>query len=127
MEILIKRLDNRAKLPVYNREASSGIDLFALEEVVVPANDKLIVATGIALALPVGYVGLICNQYQDVIKGKAELITAIIDSGFRDEIVIELVNKNCEPQSIKAGEKIAQLFLQQAERPLLIEAEDLES
>ena len=62
MEILIKRINENAKLPVYSNEAGPGMDLYALGEVSVAPGETVIVQTGVAMAMPVGYVGLIWNQ-----------------------------------------------------------------
>lgn len=57
MEILIKRLNPNAKLPVYGREAGPGIDLYTIEDVTIPPGEKKVLSTGISMAMPVGYIG----------------------------------------------------------------------
>jgi len=122
MEILIKRISDSAKLPVYGREAGPGIDLFASEEVTVEPGKHAVVSTGVALAMPVGYVGFVWNQ-QGVTTGQAiKVTTGVIDSGNREEIKIELKNIGNEAKTFRTGDKVAQLLIQQIHHASLIEA-----
>ncbi len=125
MEILIKRLNDQAKLPAYSREAGPGIDLYALDAVTIAPAEKVQVATGIAMAVPVGFVALVWNQHSSVINEAVKVTTGMIDSGYRGEIVVELINTGQETKMIAAGEKIAQLLMQKVHHAHLIEAEDL--
>ncbi|MEY3784246.1 MAG: hypothetical protein RLZZ230_568 [Candidatus Parcubacteria bacterium] len=124
MEILIKRLNDNAKLPVYSREAGPGIDLYASEEVTIEPSKRAIIATGVAMAMPVGYVGMIWNQ-QGVTTGEAiKVTTGVIDSGYREEIKVELKNIGTETKTFLVGDKLAQLLIQQIHHANLIEAEE---
>lgn len=125
MEILIKRLDEKAKLPGYASESASGICICSLDEVVIHPRQKNIVSTGVAIAIPVGYVGLIIDKKGCLLGESLEIESNVIDSSFREEIKINYVNNSDEEKTIGAGEKIAQLLIQKAERPMLIEAEEL--
>lgn len=125
MEILIKRLDDNAKLPAYGREAGPGIDLSSLHEVTIEPGARVQVSTGIAMAMPVGYIGFIWSQNPMTINDPIKVTESIVDSGYRDEIVIELTNTGGEGRTIAAGEVIAQLLVQQIHRAHLIEAEDV--
>ena len=127
MEILIKKLDERAKLPAYASEASVGIELYALDKVVLAPGERVSVATGIALALPVGYVGFIWCRHGNLADDPVKVTKGIIDSSFRDEVVVELTNTGTEERVYEAGDKVAQLLVEQVHRPRLIEAEDLSS
>lgn len=125
MEILIKRLHEDAKLPAYGREAGPGIDLSSLHEVVIEPGAKARVSTGIAMAMPVGYVGLIWSQDTMTISDPLKVTQGIVDSGYREEIIVELTNTSGATRTIAAGEVIAQLLVQQVHRAHLIEAEDV--
>ncbi|NCT02286.1 hypothetical protein GW766_03515 [Candidatus Parcubacteria bacterium] len=127
MEILIKRLYENATLPVYGREASSGIELCALTGVVIKPGMTVLVPTGIAMAVPVGYIGLVWGAPTMVVGNPIKVTTAIIESRHRDEIVIEISNTGTESKKISAGEVVAQLLVQQVHHAQLIEAEDLSS
>ena len=127
MEILIKRLSEQAVLPVYSSEAGPEIDVHSLGEVTIEPGAKIVVSTGIAIAMPIGYVGLLWNKSGMSVNDAVKVTSGIIDSGYRAEILIEMENAGDEPRAIGAGEKIAQLLIQKVERANLIEAEDLSS
>ncbi|MBP6881641.1 MAG: dUTP diphosphatase [Candidatus Pacebacteria bacterium] len=127
MEILIKRLEEKAKLPAYSHEAGPGIDLYALNTVIIEPGAKVRVQTGIAMAMPVGYIGLIWNEQPMVINSSLKVTRGMVDSGYRDEIVVELTNVGAETHTINAGETVAQVLVQQIHLAHLIEAEDLSS
>lgn len=122
MEILIKRISDKAKLPVYGREAGPGIDLFASEEVTVEPGKHVVVSTGVALAMPVGYVGLVWNQQGMTTGQTIKVTTGVIDSGNHEEIRIELKNVGTEAKTFKIGDKVAQILVQQIHHASLIEA-----
>lgn len=127
MEILIKRLNKNAKLPIYGREAGPGIDIYTLNEVVIEPMARVRVSTGVAMAMPVGYIGVIWSHDTMVIDNPIKVTTGIIDSGYRDEIIVELTNTGLESIVINAGEIMAQLLVQHVHHAHLIEAEDLSS
>jgi dUTP pyrophosphatase len=125
MEILIKRLNEGAKLPAYGREAAPSIDLYALHEVRLEPGARVQVPTGIAMAFPVGHIGLIVDQFNNIIDETIRVTFCTIDSGHRDEIKVELTNIGDTPCTFLPGAKIAQLLVEKAERAQLIEAEDV--
>lgn len=125
MEILIKKLNEQAKLPAYNSEASSGIDIYSLVGVTIEPGARVVVSTGVAMAIAVGYVGVIWNRKGVTLEEPLKITPGIVDSGFREEIKIELSNQGPESVSFGAGEKIAQMLIQKVERAKLIEAADL--
>lgn len=127
MEILIKKLNDQAKLPAYASEAGPGIDLYSLVGVTIEPGARVVVSTGIAMAVPVGYVGLIWNKNGMVTEEPLKVTGSRIDSGYRDEITVELTNAGSETLSISAGDQIAQILIQQVHRAHLIEAADLSS
>ncbi len=127
MEILIKRLDENAKLPAYGHEAGPGVDLYALNTVIVEPGAKVRIQTGVAMAVPVGYIGLIWGQNPMTINNSLKVTSGMVDSGYRDEIVIEITNAGAESHTINDGDVIAQIIVQQVHLAHLIEAEDLSS
>jgi dUTP pyrophosphatase len=127
MEILIKRLTDKAVLPAYSSEAGPEIDISSLEEVTIEPGAKIAVSTGVAMALPIGYIGLLWNKSGISINDSVKVTAEVIDSGYRAEILVEMENTGDEARAIAAGEKIAQLLIQKVERANLIEAADLSS
>lgn len=125
MEILIKRLSDQAKLPAYSSEAGPGIDLHSLNEVVVEPGVKVTVSTGVAMAIPVGYVGLVWSRNSLAITDPIKVSDSMVVSGYRDEILVEVENKGTEVVTFAPGDKVAQLMVQKIHRMQLIEAADL--
>jgi len=121
--IKAKLLSPDARLPVKVTGAAAGFDMFAAEEVVVPgaatANGRLslgraLVSTGLALAIPSGYVGRIGSRSGLSIERNIEVGAGWIDPDYRGEIKIELKNFGGEDFLVKTGSRVAQLFVLQA-------------
>ena len=113
MHIKLKRLDARAILPTRGSTLAAGVDLYALDGVTVPRGETVLVHTGIALAIPEGYAGLIYAR--SGLATKRGLAPAnkvgVIDADYRGEIMVALYNQSAVAQTVEAGERIAQLVV----------------
>ena len=115
MEIKIKRLNERAVLPVYASEGSAGADLTSAEErdITINSGETVFIGTGIAVEIPRGYVGLVYAR--SGLACKRNLAPAnkvgVIDSDYRGEIKVALHNHGKNPEIVKKGERIAQLVI----------------
>lgn len=113
--VRVKKLDNRAILPTYGSDCAAGADLYALTggEVVIEADQTVLIHTGIALEIPTGYAGLIYAR--SGIATKRGLAPAnkvgVIDSDYRGEIMVALHNHSGESQTVSDGERIAQMVI----------------
>jgi len=125
MEIEVKKLDPKAQLPVYFYEGDAGMNLFALEDIVIPTLQRVSVRTGIAMAIPTGYVGLILDRSSVAAKYGIHHFAGVIDSGYRGEILVVLYNSTTEDYKIAAGDKIAQMLIQPVASPELLEVKEL--
>ena len=111
----IKKLNEGATVPTYGSEFSAGADLYALSDapIVIEAGQTVLVHTGIAMEIPVGYVGLVFAR--SGLASKKGLAPAnkvgVIDSDYRGEIMVALHNHSAEAKTIDAGERIAQIAL----------------
>ncbi len=128
-EISVKKLKNNAILPTYGSEFAAGADLYAcLEEAVTiaPQETKLI-PTGLAMEIPLGWAGLIYAR--SGLATKRGLAPAnkvgVVDPDYRGEIMVSLHNHGTEPQTVEAGERIAQLVLTPYLTARFLEAEEL--
>ena len=114
-KVNIKRLNENAVVPTYGSEFSAGADLYACADapVTVEAGKTVLVHTGIAMEIPVGYVGLVFAR--SGLASKKGLAPAnkvgVIDSDYRGEIMVALHNHSAEDKTIDAGERIAQIAL----------------
>ncbi len=115
MEIKIKKLDQAATLPTYGSAYAAGADLYALPDtdVTVQPGQTVLIHTGIALELPVGYAGLIYAR--SGLASKKGLAPAnkvgVIDCDYRGEVMVALHNHGRVPQTVTGAERIAQLVI----------------
>ena len=115
MQVKIKRLDEKAVVPTYGTEYSEGADLYALSDadITVMPHETTLVHTGISLEIPEGYAGLIYAR--SGLASKRSLAPAnkvgVIDADYRGEVMVALHNHSDKPQTISAGERIAQLVI----------------
>ena len=115
VNVKIKRLDDNAVIPTYGSEFSAGADLYYAgnEPLTIEAGKTVLVHTGVAMEIPQGLVGLVFAR--SGLATKRSLAPAnkggVIDSDYRGEIMVALHNHSDLPQTIDAGERIAQLVL----------------
>ena len=127
----IKKLHPNAILPAYASVAAAGADLHALcneGSVTVEAGKTVLVHTGVAMAIPEGYVGLVYAR--SGMASKRGLAPAnkvgVIDSDFRGEIMFALHNHGDAPQTIESGDRIAQLVIAPVVTAAFEETDDLD-
>lgn len=128
MEVKIRKLTATAKLPVYGSEYSAGADLFSDEEgfVIAPGETHL-VHTGLSAEIPEGFGGFIyARSGLATKKGLAPANkVGVIDSDYRGEIRVALFNHSGVPQTVEAGERVAQLVIAPFLKAEFTEAEEL--
>jgi dUTP pyrophosphatase len=118
-------LDEGAYMPERAHEADAGYDLRTPEKITLPANDSIIVDTGVHIEIPKGFVG--------ILKSKSGLNinygitgTGTIDSGYTGSIRVKLYNNHYEPHTFHKGDKLIQLVLLPIITPELIKVDTLE-
>ncbi len=126
MTLKAKKLHPDALLPKYALANDAGMDFYANETLVLPPQERKLVSTGIALAIPQGYVGLIWDKSGIALKHGLKVMAGVIDSGYRGEIKILLHNLSSQPFTIERGKKIAQMLIQPIERKNIVEVDELD-
>lgn len=115
MKINIKKLNDNAIIPAYGSEYAAGADLYACieSEVTVNPHQTVLISTGIALELPVGYAGLIyARSGLATKKGLAPANkVGVVDCDYRGEVKVALHNHSEAPQTVAVGERVAQLVI----------------
>ncbi len=113
INIKIKLLNENAILPEKQHDSDAGYDLFSIEEVVLKPNEINKVKTGIALQIPTNYGGLVLPRSGLSSKHGISLINTpgLIDSGYRGELLIPLINHSINEYKVDRHERIAQLIL----------------
>ncbi len=118
LEILVTKLHSSAIIPTYAKPGDAGADLYSIEEKTLKPGERALVKTGIAIALPEGYVGLVHPRSGLALKNGISVVNSpgTIDSGYRGEIGVVLINHDLnESFSVKVGDRIAQLVIQKFE------------
>ncbi len=126
MTIQVKRLSATAILPQYALPQDAGMDFYADEETIIPPQERKIISTGIALAIPSGYVGLVWDKSGIAAKHGLKTMGGVVDSGYRGEIKIIVHNLSEEPYLVTKGTKIAQLLIQPVEQRTIVEVDTLD-
>lgn len=114
-DVKIKKLRDNAVVPTYGSEFAAGADLYAAvdEAVTIEPSETKLIPTGLALAIPVGFAGLIYAR--SGLASKRGLAPAnkvgVIDADYRGEVMVALHNHGKEAQTIEAGERIAQMVI----------------
>ena len=115
VEVKIKKISPNAVLPTYGTENAAGADLSAclFAPITIDPGQTFVVKTGLTMAIPEGYVGLIYARSGLATKrGLAPSNkVGVIDSDYRGEIMVALYNQSELPQKIEPGERIAQLVI----------------
>ncbi|WCZ39056.1 dUTP diphosphatase [Corynebacterium jeddahense] len=127
--IAVKRLDPDVPLPMRAHPEDAGADLYAAEDVVIEPGQRALVGTGIAIALPVGTVGLIHPRSGLAVKHGLSIVNTpgTIDAGYRGELKVCLINTDPEtPVAITRGMRVAQLVVQRVELVDFVEATELD-
>lgn len=118
MKIAIKKLDAEAKVPSYAHGTDAGMDLYYFgEDVVLGAGARGVFATGIAIAIPRQYVGLIWDKSGIAASAGIKVMGGVIDAGYRGEIKVCLLNTTNVPYVISSGNKVAQMLIQPVVNP----------
>ena len=115
MKLKIKKLQPEAVLPKYATQDDAGMDLFAIEDVEIMPMERKQIGTGIALEIPAGHVGLIWDKSGLSHKFGIKTLGGVIDSGYRGEIKVGVINLGTEKYIFEKGHKIAQMIIQKKE------------
>lgn len=125
VQIDIVRLDPELPLPSYAHPGDAGADLYARDDVTLLPGERRLVPTGIALALPDGYVALVHPRSGLAHRSGLSIVNApgTIDAGYRGEVQVCLVNLDpATPIELRRGDRIAQLVIQRFETATFVEA-----
>jgi len=125
--VRVVRLDHDLPLPAYARAGDAGLDLLAREALLLPAHGWGLVATGIAIELPVGWAAFVLPRSGLAARHGVSCLNApgLIDSGYRDEIRVILVNHSSEPYPVARGDRIAQMVVQPVPRVVWVPVDAL--
>jgi dUTP pyrophosphatase len=129
VDIALKMLDPELPVPSYAHEGDAGADLCAREDVTLAPGQRALVPTGVALGLPLGFVGLIHPRSGLATKHGLTVVNApgTVDAGYRGELKVTLLNTDAStPIMLKRGDRIAQLVIQKVERARFLQVQELD-
>ncbi|MDA7988764.1 MAG: dUTP diphosphatase, partial [Alphaproteobacteria bacterium] len=129
LRVQVSRLAGSEDLPLpsYATSGAAGMDLRASEDVVLGAGERLAVPTGLVVALPEGYEGQVRCRSGLALRHGLSLVNGVgtIDSDYRGEVKVLMVNLGSETVTLKRGERVAQMVVVAVERVELEESENL--
>ncbi len=128
VEIRIRRLGADVPLPAYAHPGDAGADLTTTVDVHLEPGERALVPTGISIALPEGYVGLVHPRSGLAARCGLSIVNSpgTVDAGYRGEIKVMLVNLDPrQPVVLRRGDRIAQLVVQRVEQATFVEVEEL--
>ncbi|MAS53589.1 dUTP diphosphatase [Nocardioides sp.] len=128
LAVQVVRLDRELPLPSYARPGDAGADLMTTTDLTLAPGERALVPTGIAVALPEGYVALVHPRSGLAVRHGLSIVNTpgTVDAGYRGEIKVLLINHDArEPVVLRRGDRIAQLVIQRVERARFTEVERL--
>jgi dUTP pyrophosphatase len=128
LDVNVVRLDPDLPLPQYAHPGDAGADLVTAVDVTLAPGERAMVPTGVAVALPDGYVALVHPRSGLAARHGLSIVNTpgTIDAGYRGEIKVMLINHDPQaPVELRRGDRIAQLVVQRFERARFVEVERL--
>ena len=122
----IKKLSPTAILPSYAHADDAGLDLCADETIIIQPGERQLIPTGLAMAIPSGYVGLIWDKSGIASQHGLKTMAGVIDAGYRGEVKILVYNLSNQPYTVQARTKIAQMLIQPVEQKRILEVPELD-
>jgi dUTP pyrophosphatase len=129
MKLKIKKLNSEAVIPAYQTKEAAGFDLHSIEDVVINPGERKLIGTGLAFEIEFGYEVQIRPRSGLAFKHGITVLNSpgTIDSDYRGEIKVLLINHSNSPFEIKKGERIAQAVVAPVIQAEIIEVEELSS
>ena len=128
LKIKIKKIAD-AKTPSYAHKGDSGVDLYAAEDYTLKPMERKLVSTGIRIAIPHGYEAQVRPKSGLAVEHGISHANSVgtIDSGYRGEIKVPLINFSDRPYKIEKGKKIGQMVFAKVEEAIFEETDELDS
>jgi dUTP pyrophosphatase len=128
VELQVRRLDPEVPLPAYAHPGDAGLDLATAADVELAPGERGAVPTGLAVAIPLGWVGLVHPRSGLARRHGVTVANApgTIDAGYRGEVQVLLVNLGQEAVVLRRGDRVAQLLLQRVGWAQVIESDVLD-
>ena len=128
IKVKIKKIKDNATVPKYAHPSDAGVDLYSTEDYIIKPGKRILVSTGISMAIPEGYEGQIRPKSGLALKQGISVCNTpgTIDAGYRGEVGVIAINHGNEDHNIEKGKKIAQMVFNKVEEADFEEVEDLD-
>lgn len=132
MKLNIKRINDNAKIPTYGSDYAAGLDLYSSVDLLIPANTRKLVSTGISIAWngddAKNYYLRIAPRSGLSVKNNIDIGAGVVDYDYRGELFVCFINNGNSDYSITRGDRIAQAILEKINRfDIIQEVNNLES
>jgi len=127
VKIKIKKLSPEAIVPHYAHDGDAGMDVYSMLDLALKPGHRSAIPTGLSFEIPKGYEIQVRPKSGMAIKSGITVLNTpgTVDSGYRGEVKVILINHSSQDYEIKKGEKIAQIVLAKYETAQIVEVEDL--
>jgi len=125
MLLKVKKLNKEAKLPTHGHPGDAGMDFYTSENIVFSPGAQMRVPTGVAVEIPEGHVGLIWDKSSVSFNLGLKIMGGVIDSSYRGEVVMNLLNVSDKEVIIEKGRKVAQMIIQKFEHCEILEVDEV--
>ena len=125
LKLKIKKLTADAVVPKYAHIGDAAFDLHSIQEVTIKPMERLQISTGLAMEIPEGYVGLIWDKSGLSHNFGLKILGGVVDSGYRGEVKVGMINLGKEDYTFEKGHKVAQMMIQKCENVEITEAQEL--
>jgi dUTP pyrophosphatase len=125
MKLKVKYLVKDIPKLAYAKAGDAAFDLYSAKDVSIAPMERVQVSTGVALEIPEGYAGLVWDKSGLSHKFGLRTLGGVIDSGYRGEIMIGIINLSKETYTFEKGHKVAQMLIQKVEHCDIVEANEL--
>lgn len=112
MKIRIKRLKPDGRVPTRAKSSDAGYDLYSTADMLITPTARELVPTGIAIEIPEGYYGRIAPRSGLAVKAGVDILAGVVDSGYRNEVKVVMINLGQGLVSITKGDRVAQLIIE---------------
>jgi dUTP pyrophosphatase len=114
--LLFQRLRRDAVLPTRGTAGAIGLDLYACGHHVIEPMERRLVPIGFALAIPPGYYGRVAPRSGLAVRSGLDVLAGVIDSDYRGELAVVLINFGTDRVALQPGDRVAQLIMERAEQ-----------
>ena len=127
LKVKIQKIDPEIKIPSYAHAGDAGMDLYAAKDTIIKQGERKVVATGIKMEIPAGHVGLIWDKSGLASKNGLKIMGGVIDSTYRGEVGVVIINLGDQEYRVEKNTKIAQMLVQRIENVEIEEVNNLEN